>query len=921
MGVNLSSLYIDETFQKLVQISGSQITDGTGSLITELDITATSASYAEEALSASHAVNSDNAYNSVTAISSSFANVSISSSYANVAGTSISSSFSDNAASASYAVTASHLLGSISSASYANYAVSAGTSVSASYALTASFALNVIDPTWDDITDKPAGLVSGSSQIDLSQATGVAASASHAEIADIALTASYAIAEDITFDDTNFAYTASNVQIALQKLSDNKADISQLTSNVITFPTTASADVAGYFALVTSSVDARYSQPSVDVPTGAITGTGHLISSLITDSYLFLGAPGIVNLITNGQIRRVSGTGTANFYYEVYARSGSTETLIATSDTTVAVSSNTYAEFSAAAVLNNGTFTEDDRIVIKYYANKLPGGSNPSYQFMFGGDAPVRTIFPVPATVLISPWNGKFTGAAEITGSLTIAGNITADNAYFMSASIGHLNTITGSVTIIGDSIIVLNNDTPTQRYAGIAVYDSGSTGVTASLEFDGLYNNWFYEYSTDMGVTTDHGVALFGPDFSIKGVPSYPTSNSIQKGTGGHHLADSIITDNGSKVTVSGQFQANGLTGSLSGNASTATTASFATLAQNLTPGDKTLDGKLSFTSGNGIDLIEKSGGGQPNYLRFYSGSTKGTNYVNIQNEPGGNGRVTVSSFPENNHFIFFDPKDHGAGNHRTYMEAVVEGGSFGGHPLLVGAGLNVTGSFNDTFPAPLYNTKYEFFTPLSASINGQAYNNVWMGMGDYGSTIFEDYFSIEYYDSTDYNFGGELNVNGVQCRFATIPSGSVGVSKEASMGTKDQGDATSLAFVRGTKIEIGNSTTTNIELEGKTVGTSNALTEVVAGATNVDFGKGNYFTLTMTGNSTLTPINIDSTNGVGQTVSVRVIAAGHTLSFASNIKWQDDVAPTLTGTSIITFVTFASDNVVYATSVNNLS
>ena len=100
MGFNLTNEFIDQTFEQLTQISGSQLVDGTGSLIDSLTITASyalntehvSASYA---LSASHADNSDS---SLTATS------------------------------ASYAATASLLLGSVVSASYA------ATSTSASYA-------------------------------------------------------------------------------------------------------------------------------------------------------------------------------------------------------------------------------------------------------------------------------------------------------------------------------------------------------------------------------------------------------------------------------------------------------------------------------------------------------------------------------------------------------------------------------------------------------------------------------------------------------------------------------------------------------------------------------------------------------------------------------------------------------------------
>jgi hypothetical protein len=139
------------------------------------------------------------------------------------------------------------------------------------------------------------------------------------------------------------------------------------------------------------------------------------------------------------------------------------------------------------------------------------------------------------------------------------------------SASFGYIQSISGSAKIIGDSFIILNNDTPTQRFAGVAVYDSGSVGVTASFQFDGQTNDWFYEYSDDGGATTDHGVVMFGPEYNTKGSPTYPTSNKVLKGSGTHHVAESNITDNGSLISLNSNTQ---VTGSL--NISGGTTGSF---------------------------------------------------------------------------------------------------------------------------------------------------------------------------------------------------------------------------------------------------------------------------------------------------------------------------------------------------------
>lgn len=176
-----------------------------------------------------------------------------------------------------------------------------------------------------------------------------------------------------------------------------------------------------------------------------------------------------------------------------------------------------------------------------------------------------------------SKWNtlgsqsGSFVLESE-TGSFarTNVDNVFGGNQTFLNiqvngtASIAYLESVTGSAKIIGDAFIILNNDTPAERYAGIIVQDSGSTQTTASFEFDGQTNDWFYDYTTDGGVTTDYGVALFGPEYSTKGNPTYLTNNRIPKSVGSHHLNDSSISDDGTTVSVGANLS---VTGSIKSN------------------------------------------------------------------------------------------------------------------------------------------------------------------------------------------------------------------------------------------------------------------------------------------------------------------------------------------------------------------
>jgi hypothetical protein len=148
------------------------------------------------------------------------------------------------------------------------------------------------------------------------------------------------------------------------------------------------------------------------------------------------------------------------------------------------------------------------------------------------------------------------------------------------TASVAYLEAVTGSAKIIGDEFIILNAAIPAARYAGLIVYDTGSTPATASFEWDGLTDNWIL-----MEETGDTAVILTGRTGS-RGAEVLPTVNRLQKGGGHHQLLDSNITDNGTLVSVSTPFTAtqitasSGFKGDLDGNATTATLAATASLA-----------------------------------------------------------------------------------------------------------------------------------------------------------------------------------------------------------------------------------------------------------------------------------------------------------------------------------------------------
>ncbi len=181
--------------------------------------------------------------------------------------------------------------------------------------------------------------------------------------------------------------------------------LADLPSNLILYPTNVASDIGGYSKIVTDIHDVDYNEPAVDISTGAITTTSQLVASLATAPNLISGNPGVFNITTLGNIKKVSGNGEANFYFQVYKRTGGgTETLIGTSSNTEPVTLSTYVQFLTTAIWDDGTFTDTDRIVLKFYANRIAGGTDPTYNFQFGGETPVRTLVPIPLSVV--PING-----------------------------------------------------------------------------------------------------------------------------------------------------------------------------------------------------------------------------------------------------------------------------------------------------------------------------------------------------------------------------------------------------------------------------------------------------------------------------------------------------------------------------------
>jgi hypothetical protein len=144
----------------------------------------------------------------------------------------------------------------------------------------------------------------------------------------------------------------------------------------------------------------------------------------------------------------------------------------------------------------------------------------------------------------------KVGAANTFNGNQTISGSlyVTQDLVLGGSASIQH---VTSSQLNISDNIITVNTINPTVRFGGLAVIDSGSSGVSGSFLYDSVQDEFVFVHKGDgTNVTSSH--FLVGPEtYNDLGNETYLAANKVLKSNGNEHVVESNITDNGTLITL----------------------------------------------------------------------------------------------------------------------------------------------------------------------------------------------------------------------------------------------------------------------------------------------------------------------------------------------------------------------------------
>lgn len=528
---------------------------------------------------------------------------------------------------------------------------------------------------------------------------------------------------------------------------------------------------------------------------------------------------------------------------------------------------------------------------------------------------------------------------ALVSGDLVVNG----------TASFAYLESITGSAKIIGDAYIVLNNNTPTERYAGIVVQDSGSTNNTASFEFDGQTNDWFYEYTDDGGATEEFGAVMFGPGYNTRGSHVYPSNNTILKGTGDHHIVDSNITDDGTSVTVSTSLTASAFKGDGSaltgipsklGNGSG---GSFSIETQNLTSNDGDAQGQGSIAIGDSA-LANQSVStnaiviGRDSAVRGISaigiGYAAGTGIAAQSDYAIGIGHTAQAT----------DPSCIAIGKNAT---ATAENG------LAIGIDASSTG-FSGVSIGELTSTTSDDTVAIGTRAEATNNNAIAIGRsaGAGGSKAVAIGFDATANGGFSVALGDEANAGGsnsfAQAAAASAAGdhsiafgelASAGQDHSIVMGQGAASTATNgIAIGSGSSVSSANEIniagifkydgSSDVTLEGSVTSSGNHQVDgqlysptfagsVASSTSSIDFDNGNFATLSLSAATFVAnPSNLQS----GTTYTLIITSGSQVSNYGTSWKFSEGTQPTLSdGTDILTCVSDGTN--LYATALANFS
>ena len=289
---------------------------------------------------------------------------------------------------------------------------------------------------------------------------------------------------------------------------------------------------------------------------------------------------------------------------------------------------STSASLSAASGSFNSRVTAletYDASLTAKTASFATTGSNNFRAPQYVSDTTVPTGFANTTGSIYTDGGLQVTKDSYFSGSMFIKGDLTV----YGTQSIAY---ITSSQLNIATNLITVNTATPSVRFGGLAVYDSGSTGtgMTGSLLWDSQNNRWLY--SNPSGSSYDGGMLISGPrNTSGLGNEQGTTACMLLAGQGGDHLTSSMIYHSSTVTcipnTLAGSVAC--FSGHICGNG--------AIFSNNVTAGTFISNG-TSLSSGANITLINNSGASVSRFYSFGADSATlgGFKFIGIHSDQG---------------------------------------------------------------------------------------------------------------------------------------------------------------------------------------------------------------------------------------------------------------------------------------------
>jgi hypothetical protein len=359
-----------------------------------------------------------------------------------------------------------------------------------------------------------------------------------------------------SFSSSILSYTSSN-NTNISSLQNATSSLQAFSSSILSYTASNDATIASINSY-TGSANVKFA--ALDAASGsAITRLNALevasgsainrLSSLETASGSAITRLNALETASGSAISRLnsieSTTGSLN------AASGSAITRLNALE---------VASGSAISRLNSLEVTSGSNITrLTNLENKTGSYATTGSNTFVGGAYFSSSFSPTGFTTTASLYTD---GGLRVTRDAYISGTLYLNNVtVFGTQSVAYISS---SQLNIGTNIISVNTDTPSVRFGGLAVYDSGSTGLTGSILWDSQNNHWVY--SNPSGSSYSGGMFISGPRSAALGSEQGTTNNALMKGQGGDHITSSVVFDVSGSVGIGTSSPAQRL--EVSGNA-----------------------------------------------------------------------------------------------------------------------------------------------------------------------------------------------------------------------------------------------------------------------------------------------------------------------------------------------------------------